>query len=70
MDKTDGLVDVNDLVAIVARSAHSVKRLMDKHLGPDEVCAVAAHLWTNHSKAVDLVSDHRLREILAAVPVV
>ena len=68
VDETDGLVDVNNPAAIMAR--HSVKRLVDEHLGLDKVRAVATHLWINHPEAVGLVSDRRLWELLAVVPVV
>ena len=77
MEKGDGL-DVEPLV--VGGPSVAVdweawlrlldERLVDEHLGPDKVRAVAAHLRTNHSEAVGLVSDRRLRELLAAVPVV
>ena len=45
------------------------ERLVDKHLSSDEVFAVAAHLKTNYSKAVELISDTQLRELLSLVPV-
>jgi metal transporter CNNM len=45
------------------------ERLVDKHLSSDEVFAVAAHLKTNYSKAVELISDTQLRQLLSLVPV-
>ncbi|KAL3762138.1 hypothetical protein ACHAWU_001589 [Discostella pseudostelligera] len=45
------------------------ERLVDKHLSSDEVFAVAAHLKTNYAKAVELISDTQLRELLSLVPV-
>ena len=45
------------------------ERLVDEHLSPDEVRAVAAHLKTNYSKAVELISDRQLKEVLSLVPV-
>lgn len=45
------------------------ERLVDEHLSPDEVRAVAAHLKTNYSKAVELISDRQLKELLSLVAV-
>mmetsp|Transcript_5840 Transcript_5840/g.10011 ORF Transcript_5840/g.10011 Transcript_5840/m.10011 type:complete len:901 (-) Transcript_5840:131-2833(-) len=45
------------------------QRLVDEHLSPDEVRAVAAHLKTNYSRAVELISDKQLKEVLSSVPV-
>ena len=45
------------------------ERLVDEHLSPDEVRAVAAHLKTNYSKAMELISDKQLKSFLASVPV-
>ncbi|KAL7466285.1 hypothetical protein ACHAXS_006590 [Conticribra weissflogii] len=45
------------------------ERLVDEHLSPDEVRAVAAHLKMNYPKAVELVSDRQLKELLSSVPV-
>lgn len=45
------------------------ERLVDEHLAPEEVRAVAAHLKTNYSKAVELISDRQLKELLSLVPV-
>lgn len=45
------------------------ERLVDEHLAPEEVRAVAAHLKTNYAKAVDLISDKQLKELLSLVPV-
>ena len=45
------------------------ERLVDEHLTPDEVRAVAAHLKTNYSKAMELISDKQLKSFLASVPV-
>lgn len=45
------------------------ERLVDEHLSPDEVRAVAAHLKTNYSKAMELISDKQLKAFLASVPV-
>ncbi|KAL3799436.1 hypothetical protein HJC23_013891 [Cyclotella cryptica] len=45
------------------------ERLVDEHLSPDEVRAVAAHLKTNYPKAVELISDKQLKGLLASVPV-
>ncbi|KAL9191440.1 hypothetical protein ACHAXT_001146 [Thalassiosira profunda] len=45
------------------------ERLVDERLSPDEVRAVAAHLKTNFSKAVELISDRQLKELLSLVPV-
>lgn len=45
------------------------ERLVDEHLSSDEVRAVSAHLKTNYSKAVELISDKQLKDLLASVPV-
>ena len=45
------------------------ERLVDEHLSTDEVRAVAAHLKTNYAKAVELISDKQLKELLASVAV-
>jgi len=45
------------------------ERLVDEHLAPEEVRAVAAHLKTNYAKAVDLISDKQLKDLLSLVPV-
>mmetsp|Transcript_22085 Transcript_22085/g.41725 ORF Transcript_22085/g.41725 Transcript_22085/m.41725 type:complete len:939 (-) Transcript_22085:304-3120(-) len=45
------------------------ERLVDEHLSSDEVRAVAAHLKTNYSRAVELISDRQLKEVLSSVPV-
>lgn len=45
------------------------ERLVDEHLSPDEVRAVAAHLKTNYSKAMELISDKQLKAFLASAPV-
>jgi len=45
------------------------ERLVDEHLSSDEVRAVAAHLKTNYSRAVELISDRQLKEALSSVPV-
>eukprot|EP00581_Thalassiosira_minuscula_P008146 CAMPEP_0183711932 /NCGR_PEP_ID=MMETSP0737-20130205/7258_1 /TAXON_ID=385413 /ORGANISM="Thalassiosira miniscula, Strain CCMP1093" /LENGTH=807 /DNA_ID=CAMNT_0025940503 /DNA_START=443 /DNA_END=2866 /DNA_ORIENTATION=+ len=45
------------------------ERLVDEHLSTDEVRAVAAHLKTNYSKAVELISDRQLKEVLSLIPV-
>jgi len=45
------------------------ERLVTEHLSSDEVRAVAAHLKTNYSKAVELISDRQLKELLSMVPV-
>ncbi|KAL7534709.1 hypothetical protein ACHAXR_008676 [Thalassiosira sp. AJA248-18] len=45
------------------------ERLVDEHLSSDEVRAVAAHLKTNFSNSVRLISDRQLTELLALVPV-
>jgi len=45
------------------------ERLVDEHLSTDEVRAVAAHLKTNYSKAMELISDKQLKAFLASVPV-
>lgn len=45
------------------------ERLVTEHLSSDEVRAVAAHLKTNYSEAVQLISDRQLKELLSFVPV-
>jgi len=45
------------------------ERLVDEHLSPEEVRAVAAHLKTNYTRAVELTSDRQLKELLSTVPV-
>ena len=45
------------------------ERLVDEHLRPDEVRAVAAHLKANYSKAVELISNKQLQSLLSTVPV-
>jgi len=45
------------------------ERLVDEHLNSDEVRAVAAHLKMNYRKAVELISDRQLKELLSSVPV-
>jgi metal transporter CNNM len=45
------------------------ERLVDEHLRPDEVRAVAAHLKTNFSKAVELISNKQLQSLLSSVAV-
>lgn len=45
------------------------ERLVDEHLSSDEVRAVAAHLKMNYSRAVELISDKQLKELLSSVPV-
>ncbi|KAL7447137.1 hypothetical protein ACHAXM_010574 [Skeletonema potamos] len=45
------------------------ERLVDEHLSPEEVRAVAAHLKTNYSSAVELISDRQLQELLSTIPV-
>jgi len=45
------------------------ERLVDEHLSSDEVRAVTAHLKTNYSNAVELISDRQLKELLSLVPV-
>jgi metal transporter CNNM len=46
------------------------ERLVDEHLRPDEVRAVAAHLKTNFPKAVDLISIKQLQSLLSSVAVI
>eukprot|EP00578_Thalassiosira_sp_NH16_P005185 CAMPEP_0181135914 /NCGR_PEP_ID=MMETSP1071-20121207/32908_1 /TAXON_ID=35127 /ORGANISM="Thalassiosira sp., Strain NH16" /LENGTH=567 /DNA_ID=CAMNT_0023222597 /DNA_START=463 /DNA_END=2163 /DNA_ORIENTATION=- len=41
------------------------ERLVDEHLSSDEVRAVTAHLKTNYSNAVELISDRQLKELLS-----
>mmetsp|Transcript_12945 Transcript_12945/g.19982 ORF Transcript_12945/g.19982 Transcript_12945/m.19982 type:complete len:737 (-) Transcript_12945:116-2326(-) len=45
------------------------ERLVDEHLSPEEVRAVAAHLKTNYPSAVELTSDRQLKELLSTIPV-
>lgn len=45
------------------------ERLVDEHLSPEEVRAVAAHLKTNYPSAVELISDRQLQELLSTIPV-
>jgi hypothetical protein len=45
------------------------ERLVDEHLSPEEVRAVTAHLKTNYPRAVELISDHQLQELLTTIPV-
>ena len=45
------------------------ERLVDEHLRPDEVRAVAAHLKANYSKAVELISKKQLQSLLSTVAV-
>lgn len=45
------------------------ERLVDEHLSPEEVRAVAAHLKTNYPSAVELTSDGQLKELLSTIPV-
>lgn len=45
------------------------ERLVDEHLSPEEVRAVAAHLKTNYPSAVELTSDGQLKELLSRIPV-
>ena len=45
------------------------ERLVDEHLSPEEVRAVTAHLKTNYTRAVELISDHQLQELLTTIPV-
>lgn len=45
------------------------ERLVDEYLSSEEVRAVAAHLKTNYSKAMELISDKQLKAFLASVPV-
>ncbi|KAL3826615.1 hypothetical protein ACHAXA_010540 [Cyclostephanos tholiformis] len=45
------------------------ERLVDEHLRPDEVRAVAAHLKTNFSKAVELISNKQLQSLLSSLPI-
>jgi metal transporter CNNM len=45
------------------------ERLVDEHLRPDEVRAVAAHLKTNYSKAVELISNKQLQSLLSSIPI-
>ena len=45
------------------------ERLVDEHLSPEEARAVCAHLKTNYSKAVELISEKQLKELLSTVPV-
>lgn len=45
------------------------ERLVDEHLSPEEVRAVAAHLKTNYPSAVELISDRQLKELLSTTPV-
>jgi metal transporter CNNM len=44
-------------------------RLVDEHLKPEEIRAVAAHLKTNHSNAVELISNTQLQSLLTSIPV-
>ena len=45
------------------------ERLVDEHLSPEEVRAVAAHLKTNYPSAVELTSERQLKELLSTIPV-
>ena len=45
------------------------ERLVGEHLSPDEVRAVAAHLKTNYSKAVELISEKQLKGLLSSATV-
>jgi len=45
------------------------ERLVDEHLSPEEVKAVAAHLKTNYSNAMKLISDRQLKDLLSMVAV-
>ncbi|KAL3763742.1 hypothetical protein ACHAW5_006186 [Stephanodiscus triporus] len=45
------------------------ERPVDEHLRTDEVRAVAAHLKTNYSKAVELISNKQLQSLLSSVPI-
>lgn len=44
-------------------------RLVDEHLKSEEIRALAAHLKTNHSNAVELISNTQLQSLLTSIPV-